>query len=75
MSWSDNSRKATCGSCGHEGVCIRSSDDWGRTEERWHGFDTVPASDYEYYRGRSEARVPVCKCGSKNIIIGSPISD
>ncbi len=72
MSWSDSSRKATCRDCGHEGVQVSSSDDFGRTEEHWQGFDTVPASDYEYYRGRSEARVPVCKCGSKNIIIGGP---
>lgn len=75
MSCSDSSRKAICRSCGHEGVYTSSSDERGRTEEHWQGFETVPASDYEYFRGRSEARIPVCKCGSKNIIIGVPVSD
>jgi hypothetical protein len=73
MSWDENRYKAICRDCGHEGVRISLSDDWGKTEERWSGFETVPASDYEYHRGRSEARVPVCKCGSKSINIGQVI--
>lgn len=73
MSWDENRYKATCHECGHEGMRISRSNDSGRTDEHWIGFETIPASDYEYHRGRSEARVPVCKCGSKNIIIGQVI--
>lgn len=70
MSWDESRYTATCSSCGHEGVEVSRSDDWGNSETRWEGFATVPASDYEYYRGRSEARVPECKCGSKSILRG-----
>ncbi len=70
MSWDESRYKATCSACGHEGIQVKRSDDWGRTEERWEGFDTTPANDYEYYRKRSDALVPVCKCGSKNIAVG-----
>lgn len=69
MSWDETRHKATCSQCGHDGVQINRSDDWGRSETSWEGFDTVPASDYEYHRGRSEALVPKCKCGSKSISI------
>ncbi|EJM09775.1 hypothetical protein PMI21_05507 [Pseudomonas sp. GM18] len=68
MSWDERRYKATCSDCGHEGVQIWRSDEWGRTEERWEGFNTVPANDYELYRKRSEAIIPVCKCGSRNVV-------
>jgi hypothetical protein len=71
MSWDENRYKATCGVCGHEGVQIRRSNDHGQSDDRWEGFDTVPANEYEYHRKRSEARVPVCNCKSQNIIVGS----
>ncbi len=74
MSWDESRRKATCAQCGHQGVQIARSDDWGRSEDRWDGFDTVPANDYEYHRGRSQAHVPICKCGSRSIEIGPVIS-
>ena len=73
MSWDESCYKATCSACGHSGIEVTSSDDWGNSKTRWEGFDTVPASDYEYYRGRSEALVPVCKCGSKSILRGKAI--
>ncbi|MNP82360.1 hypothetical protein D3C76_1809700 [compost metagenome] len=68
MSWIETRYKATCTDCGHEGVQIWRSDDWGRTEERWEGFSTILANNYEFYRKRSEAMIPVCKCGSRNVI-------
>lgn len=68
MSWDESKYKATCSDCGHEGVQVWRSDDWGRTEERWEGFNIVPANDYELYRKRSEATIPMCKCGSRNVV-------
>ncbi|WP_152973131.1 hypothetical protein [Pseudomonas asplenii] len=75
MSWDERRFKATCSDCGHEGVQVIRSDDWGRTEQSWEGFDTVSAEDYEHHRGRSEALVPICKCKCKNIIIGQVIPE
>ena len=68
MSWDESRHKATCRDCGHEGVYVSRTNDWGSTDDRWEGFDTVPENEYEYLRKRSEAQVPVCNCGSRNII-------
>ena len=70
MSWDESRYKATCNACGHEGVQVRRSNELGVPDDRWEGFETVPANDYEYYRKRSEAHVPVCHCKSKDIVVG-----
>jgi len=73
MSWDENHYKATCRSCGHVGIKVVRSDELGNTENRWSGFDTVAASDYEHLRRRSESHVPICNCGSKSIVTGRAI--
>lgn len=70
MGWDESRHKATCGSCGHEGVQVRRSNDYGESDDRWEGFATVPAKECDYHRKRSGARVPVCNCKSQNIIVG-----
>lgn len=67
MSTDTNRFKAICISCKHEGVEIEVSDESGRTETRWEGFDTYPASDYEVQRIRCAPLKPVCACGGKDI--------
>lgn len=70
MSWEHTRFRAVCDGCGHEGVCISSSDDWGRTGTAWEGFDGKPPSDYAVARKRVGARdmQPVCpECGSTSI--------
>lgn len=75
MSSDEYRYKATCVDCGHEGVQVSRTDERGNTDDSWEGFDTVPASDYEFHRKRSDGPRPVCKCGSKNVVIGNtPLS-
>lgn len=68
MSWEHNRYRAVCRSCGHEGVCIQSSDDWCRHATRYEGFEEVRPSETEVGRKRTDsrdmkARCPVCGGG------------
>ena len=69
MSWETDRYLARCEQCGREGVCVRRSDDWGRTETLWEGFAASPPSATAVARGRSGARdlVATCACGSMGI--------
>ncbi|VVO78958.1 hypothetical protein PS870_01688 [Pseudomonas fluorescens] len=71
MSWDESRYRAICRDCGHEGVQVSRSDDWGRTEALWEGFNTTPANDYELHRKHSDEQAPICKCGSRNVIISN----
>ncbi len=67
MSWDHTRYEATCKTCGNVGVCINSSDDWGRSETTWEGFSTKPADSYLVDRMKIDALKPVCHCGSTDI--------
>lgn len=73
MSWEHNHYLATCAGCGREGECIRSSDDWNRTETRYVGFtnkapDAVAVAQKRVGSGDMS---PVCPmCGSTEIRVG-----
>ncbi len=71
MSWEHVKIEARCKACGHAGFRVDSSDDWGRSETSWEGFQAAPASDYEVARMRVGANdFPLCKCGSRDIEVG-----
>lgn len=74
MSWEYDHYKATCGSCGHEGECIKSSDDWNRFETSYVGFTNNEPDATAIGRKRADRRdsKPVCpKCGGTEIILGA----
>ena len=75
MSWDTYRYEAKCHSCGHMGVLIRSSDDWGRSDEAWEGFKEASVNDYEFLRKRSAPTNPICKCGSTDIRRGALLND
>lgn len=62
--------EARCQACGRLGEYIDGSDDWGRTWERWLGFQELPEDDYRVARQRTGLVRPVCECGSLNITRG-----
>jgi len=72
MGWEYSRYIATCSACGHEGVCIKGDDDWNRSSTSWEGFENLPADRNSVARMRSDSRDsrPVCKCGSRDIIVG-----
>lgn len=74
MSWEHNHYTATCDACGHEGVCIKSSDDWGRSATRFEGFENVAPDSYAVGRKRvgADDMRPKCQnCGGASITIGA----
>ena len=77
MSWEHSKYKAKCVQCGHEGYCIRSSDDWGRSQTRWEGFTNEEPDTTAVGRKRLDRRdmSAVCKCGSKNIEVGEYLGE
>lgn len=73
MSWEHLHYRATCDGCSHQGVYIYSSDDWGRSESTYEGFDLRPPHPYPVARKRIGANdmLPTCpKCGGKAITHG-----
>lgn len=77
MSWEYSKYEAVCESCGHEGVCIRGSDDWGRSSTSWEGFQNHPPNSTAVGRKRADSRdmEPVCSCGGTSIRIGAQIKE
>jgi len=74
MSWEHNYYVATCNRCQHEGVCIRSSDDWNRSKEKYEGFDNVAPDPYLVARmrvGAMDMRPKCPKCGGMSITVGA----
>lgn len=73
MSWEHDHYKATCAECGHEGECIKSSDDWNRFSTSYVGFsnkepDATAVARKRVDRGDSK---PVCpECGGTEITLG-----
>lgn len=73
MSWEHDHYVATCVACGHEGECIRSSDDWNRTATSYVGFanNAPDATAVGTKRVGDRDMNPVCsKCGGTEIKIG-----
>ncbi|SAL06105.1 hypothetical protein AWB67_06828 [Caballeronia terrestris] len=73
MSWEHNHYKATCIGCGHEGECIKSSDDWNRSETRYAGFANNDPDATAVGRKRADRRdsSPTCpQCGGTEVRIG-----
>lgn len=72
MGWDRTRFEARCTACGHTGVCIKGSDDWGRTSTDWEGFINQPPAATAVARKRVDARdnLAVCECGSTSIEIG-----
>lgn len=75
MGWEYSRYIATCSVCGHEGVCIKGDDDWNRSSTSWEGFENLAADPNAVARLRADSRDnrPVCKCGSRDIVVGSRI--
>ena len=77
MSWDHWYYEATCKKCGKMGFQIRSSDDWGRSEISWEGFQ--PFTDFpqhNYLVGRhkiDQNQYAICECGSTDIDIGDQV--
>ncbi|AZU59772.1 hypothetical protein CFM90_26485 (plasmid) [Ralstonia solanacearum] len=73
MSWQHDHYKATCRTCGHEGECIQSSDDWNRTETSYSGLTEIPPDSTAVDRKRAAPgdRRPQCpQCGGTDIEVG-----
>ena len=73
MSWEHIHYRAVCNGCGHEGVCIQSSDDWNRSESTYEGFDLRSPSDYAVARkrvGANDMLAQCPKCGGTTITHG-----
>jgi hypothetical protein len=72
MSWEYDKYEAVCEDCGHQGFCIRGSDDWGRTGTGWKGFENRPPHPYAVARKRAspDDKTPLCACGSTRITVG-----
>lgn len=75
MSWEHLKYEAVCAKCGHNGFIIHSSDDWGRSETSYEGFENALPNNYEVGRKRVGPRdmQPRCKCGSTDIRQGELI--
>ncbi len=75
MAWEYSRYEAKCAKCGHVGVCVTGSDDWGRTSTTWEGFNTTKPHQYEVGRKRTSERSPepICRCGSEDIVVGRPV--
>lgn len=55
---------ATCQTCGHTGVWIEHSDDWGRSGRSFEGFDVVPPDAQAVLRKRTSAYAMSARCPS-----------
>jgi len=56
MSWEHDHYKATCAGCGHEGECIKSSDDWNRFSTSYVGFSNDEPNATAVARKRVDSR-------------------
>lgn len=78
MSWDHCYYEAICAKCGKKGYKISSSDDWGRTEISWEGFQSYTSFPrYEYLVGRGKIdpnAFAICACGSTDIEVGTDIA-
>ncbi len=76
MSWEHDKYEATCDHCGHKGFVTHSSDDWGRSEISYEGFQNIEPSATAVGRKRASARdhSPRCACGSTSITRGAYVS-
>lgn len=76
MSWEYSTYEAHCEDCGRRGFCIEGSDDWNRSSTTWEGFDMREPHPTAVARKKADARdmVPVCKCGSSNIVVGKRVT-
>ena len=77
MSWEYSKYEAQCKSCGRKGFCIKGSDDWNRSSTTWEGFDSKDPHPTLVARKHVDRRdsVPVCSCGSSEILIGDFVGD
>jgi hypothetical protein len=77
MSWEHERYHASCAACGHEGIVIESSDDWGRSARQYEGFDNIGADLTAVGRKRQDIRQnsAQCHCGSTSIIRGQRCAD
>ncbi len=73
MGWEKTRYAARCGQCGHEGIVILSSDDWGRQGRHYEGFENIPPDINAVARLRADARhnSACCSCGSTDIVQGA----
>jgi hypothetical protein len=74
MSWDHHYYEATCKNCGNKGFKIESSDDWGKSEISWEGFEvSTDFPRHEYLVGRKKIdknEYAKCGCGSTDIEVG-----
>ncbi len=75
MSWEYTRRKITCEKCGHSGIQIDGSDDWGRTTVEWEGFARSQTPEYLVARKREGPERPRCVCGSTAVHLGEVIPE
>jgi len=77
MSWDYTRYRARCTTCGHIGVCLQGSDDWGRSSTKWEGFESCPPDPTEVARKKTDARNmrARCKCGSTEILVEERLTD
>jgi len=75
MGWEHDRYEAICEGCGHRGVVVESSDDWGRFSRRYEGFENVQPDVNDVGRLRKDSRQssPVCLCGSRSVVQGARI--
>ncbi len=62
MSTEHNHYRASCNACGHEGVWVEHSDDWGRGGRTFEGFDMVPPDPQAVLRKRTGAQDMTARC-------------
>lgn len=76
MSWEYDRYSATCRNCGHVGVVVIGSDDWGRFSTSYEGFENSAPSGTAVGRKRSDARESVarCRCGGSDVERGERVS-
>lgn len=76
MGWEHDRFTAISTDCGHEGVVIVSSDDWGRSAGRYEGFACIDAPVDATGRKRADAREasPQCRGGSCSVLRGERLS-
>ena len=72
MSWEHSKYEARCENCGKAGFCIRSEDDWGRSNTSWIGFETRQPDPTAVGRKRTGPKdlVPICTCKVSSIAVG-----
>ena len=76
MGWEHDRFAARCTDCGATGIIDESSDDWGRNELRYEGFENVDPAATAVGRQRQDRRAMNgrCRCGSTAIEKGARLS-